>query len=430
MKTSIKFFCLSLLLAGWSLYADGSTVDITPDSPSFFDLDQPVEEADTLVTPTEHEQSDTDDDDNDDDEDHDDFFSDDSDDDSNDSQQNQDYDDPTPGYAAPDTSSMKSAPNNIADLNEQKNLQPIYNAPYRLNLPGSWTFFTTAKVLVWRPQEEYLYLGYRLPLVPSRDLGDRVNFDFKYKPGFKLGYGKSFPYDNWDVFVEYTWLYSHQTTKTKELANPRGIVPSWDGSVILNGLAKMKGIWTLHTNVVDGILGRKYQVGDRFYAHPFMGIRATVIPQKFTETHYTNGIRSDTRTTQSTWAIGPRFGIDSWFKITDSFRVLSTFALAELYQEFRMYYRAQNNTNPLVLTRQNKRLYKTIIPNTEMSLGFAWGCYLLDNFAHFDISASYDFNVFFNQNELKNFVSRVYEMGSRVGNLYFSGLTFTAKLDF
>jgi hypothetical protein len=68
-----------------------------------------------------------------------------------------------------------------------------------------------------------------------------------------------------------------------------------------------------------------------------------------------------------------------------------------------------------------------------MEMGFGWGRYFDNNNWHFDLSAAYDWQVFFNQNMLHSFSSS-YEMIAKNttvnGNLYVQGCTITARLDF
>ena len=86
-----------------------------------------------------------------------------------------------------------------------------------------------------------------------------------------------------------------------------------------------------------------------------------------------------------------------------------------------------------VTTQKNLGCLRT---HLELEMGIGWGSYFDNNNWHVDLSAGYNFQVFFDQNAFRRF----YQSGTGTtvdalsflpnGNLYLQGLTATLKVDF
>lgn len=66
-----------------------------------------------------------------------------------------------------------------------------------------------------------------------------------------------------------------------------------------------------------------------------------------------------------------------------------------------------------------------------MNLGIGWGSYLGCQDYHLDILATYDFQVFWNQNMMVQLADDVFiRTGHAAANLYLQGLTVRTQFDF
>jgi len=148
--------------------------------------------------------------------------------------------------------------------------------------------------------------------------GNIVNMHFDFKPGFKVGLGGNFDYDNWDMGLEYTWFHN---TNSQTASDPTG------GNLLTmvgnpyrttnNGLYdNIHSKWTLKMDIIDLNLGRWHYVGTQLTFRPGFGARADWIRQKLSTTETRNvtntagSVTADTGVvTQrtSSWALGPEF---------------------------------------------------------------------------------------------------------------------------
>lgn len=75
--------------------------------------------------------------------------------------------------------------------------------------------------------------------------------------------------------------------------------------------------------------------------------------------------------------------------------------------------------------------YNTIRFNNDMSVGLGWGSYFDCRNYHFDLLATYDFQIFWNQNMMRQLVDEFQGTTSASAhNLYLQGLTVKAEFDF
>ncbi len=70
--------------------------------------------------------------------------------------------------------------------------------------------------------------------------------------------------------------------------------------------------------------------------------------------------------------------------------------------------------------------------HADFELGLGWGTYFDNNNWHIDFSATYGFQIFWDQNMFRNFESSVAPAKSFApnGNLYVHGVTLNADFDF
>jgi len=85
--------------------------------------------------------------------------------------------------------------------------------------------------------------------------------------------------------------------------------------------------------------------------------------------------------------------------------------------------------NRYIENANNKNYLRT---HTELGLGAGWGSYINDNRFYLDFSASYNFQVFFDQNMFRLINSEDMPGVSSFpnGNLYTQGLTLSMSFDF
>jgi hypothetical protein len=84
--------------------------------------------------------------------------------------------------------------------------------------------------------------------------------------------------------------------------------------------------------------------------------------------------------------------------------------------------------------RTNLNDFSALRPNLDLSLGLGWGSYLGCRRMHLDLAATYDFNIFWEQNMMRSLADLTSDTTARpdgaASNLYFQGLTVKANFEF
>ena len=344
--------------------------------------------------------------------------------------------------------------------NEKNCFGPAYNQPARVKVGGtSWTFWADASFTYWEALEEGLGLAVNteindgsLVYIPNN--GKFIFQDSSYKPGFKIGLGMDLGYDDWSLFGEYTWFRS--TTVTHATSSGPGVpvlfFSSWFamdyGYISAKSLASK---WNLNIDLADVAVSRPFYQGTHLILEPFGGIRGQWIRQDLTLRGsqffvYSGGDYIQTReTAQSTtrahsWAVGPRAGCLGKWHLGWGFRFEGDAAASVLYTQ---YTKVSTNQDNLSVGTEYEDIYGTAAKKAEfrdynclrvvneMNLGVGWGRYFDRRNYHLDFLLSYDFQVFWNQNIMRDLKDTIYiQTGASSGNLYLQGLTLKTQFDF
>jgi len=274
-------------------------------------------------------------------------------------------------------------------------------------------------------------------------------------------------FDNWILFGEYTRLHFKESTSYEissssehDLFFSFWQIPIRHFPVIESlGSFKVSSKWYLKIDIGDLILGRPYYVGTNLTFNPYVGVRAYRIDQKYNfltreeeEMEATNYFYiNENKNKSDSWGLGTKFGIDTNWILGAGFRLFGDMSLSICYQHFKLYqnlwyyqYEPGESDVSNAFGSVSKEKDK-VLPNVNTVLGFGWGTYFDNCNWHFDLTASYDFNYFWQQNMMQwlnqacwtsyNVVSGtgsylVYMNTAAAKDLILHGLTITARLDF
>jgi len=375
-----------------------------------------------------------------------------------------------------------------------------YNEPYKIEVACPWDTSVSLSYILWQPKMENTQYGDIQTEIDNNfnsyaDVTvcrDRLDVDQKYTSGFKAGLGFLCNCDFWDVFLEYTYLrscanrktsvadtaYVTDGTETTSKYNNGYFFTGCEGESALLGQDQnfkpftASGNWNIDLDVGDAEIARKYYVGKCLLFRPFASLRLAFIRQSYlakyagptapdvnqafnNPTEENGSFTFQNTSTVNSWGIGPRAGIDMTWVFCGNFRAFSDFAAGILYTR---YYKQMNkgecsiydDTNTLIGQFTNKAeekdTYCVLRPETECTLGLAWGCDFECSRWYFDLSVGYTFNIFWDQNlfyeSSKEYVRNVAgDIGTVMdktnnllnvngGDLYFQGLTVTLALHF
>lgn len=361
-------------------------------------------------------------------------------------------------YADHPNSSISSSPTYISgEILKPGELPGGYNQSADYKLDDSYGVYFTSDFIYWNLQQDLVRLGNIMTTDSSGALGlldgsgETVFMDTKYAPGFQVGLGFNMEgIDGWNFYSEYTW-YQNTNSYSRAAHHDQVVVPSGLREDVVSGIAtdiivaekaKMKSQY--HYNNLNLTVQRPFYFGRRVTANFGVGLRGLFVTQ--TVTTFAEDISSyhsgdvtkvdlgevlATKFYQKMWGLGPRFEFGTNWLLGYGFRIIADLAASVLYTSYTNLSGSVEGaaTLGIVADLQTRVLsnYNTLRAVTETSLGFGWGSYFgNNNDFHFDLSAGYEFNVYWNQNML----GMVVNASGSPGNTYLHGLNIAARLDF
>lgn len=165
----------------------------------------------------------------------------------------------------------------------------------------------------------------------NQEVNDVLSVPFEWSPGVRFGVDYALSHDGWDMKGNYT-RFSNQGND--QASSSTGISSPFLGNFYVNNAdgatveaspryANAKVKWTVHFDMLDWELGRKYWVSSALAMRPFAGIKGGRIHQKI-HTNWNNPINVTPATTfvegkenlkNNFWGLGPSVGIDSVWKL-------------------------------------------------------------------------------------------------------------------
>lgn len=339
--------------------------------------------------------------------------------------------------------------------------------------------------------------------------------EFKWDPGFKLGVGVVFgDRDEWDLFLNWTWLKSKANgslttpqpliqdlafafSDIAESVHKIDIIPSWGNTALGGPAASARSHWLMHYNTIDLELGRNFFISKNVTLRPHIGLRAATIHQSVKANYdsifnsiewvdagvplgdafrtFSNNDRFKGKNDFD--GVGLRGGFDTNWNFLENFAFYGKLSGAILYGRFDVHENFKsdgtfsvvdfteaagvsfNLTNAYDLTIDDN--YHRIRSTLQAAFGFTWHTGFNDDKQHLFISLGYEFNEWFQQNELRelivaptpnsllipddtvppinvaNFaIQNQFDIGTeprterREGDLGLQGLTFDVRFDF
>jgi len=323
-------------------------------------------------------------------------------------------------------------------------MYPGYNQAARFDVNHCWSVFFDGSFLYWMAMEGGLDLIAVEDTVPSDPVHvSLAQMKYKYKPGFKAGIGLNFDTDDWDGWVEYTNFHSHTNRRISVGSSPSLIiipVISTGGVAPNFAYTFVNEKWALKLNIGEAAVSRWYYVGQNLVFNTSFGGRGAWISQKL-RFHLENpngsilgsnitppGTISNFTYSSSSWGAGPEVGLNTEWNMGGGFRLFGNGELDILFTRYNR--RAHLNSNMIVVSSLNdeyvtEKKINTLRTHVDLEMGLAWGWYFNCREWHFDLSASYGYQVFFNQNMFLVQIAPLTE-----NNLYIHGATAKARLDF
>ena len=366
----------------------------------------------------------------------------------------------TSAFAQQDKSSKKCPPcSTPCDFKEMMPGMPGYNAPSRINVCGNWDLYADASFIYWQVSQDNLAYalantGTLASVATPGVQGQYLQMDFNFKPGFKVGAGMNFGWDNWDSFVEYTRL--HGTSSTSSDAPTDGFLFPSTGNLYLldqsQAFGSASSSFTTNLDFVDWVLARSAFVGKQLMFRPVIGMRGAWITQNRSVQYKnpsTSGLTGafgngadltalyssvDVYSRVRSWGVGAETGFECCWMLGQGVRLYGNGYGDMLYTKYKLQDKSVLTlaSDGSVQSTISKDRVSAIRTHLDLEVGFGWGSYFDNNNWHIDLSAGYGFQVFFNQDMFRNSTDYVVVAAGTTanGDMTIQGLTAKVRIDF
>ena len=347
---------------------------------------------------------------------------------------------------SPDDNAM---PENVAGL----------NATGLKRMAGTRHFYATGEFLYWRAYEDGMDFAQKahieIPAGQGLELANSKvhNLHFHYGPGVRAGIGYYMPHSDWDLFAQWTYLHPIARKKINGFNNynlSSGAIGDYffpTRSVeSLTPLHGADGHWGVvyHTATLE--LGRVFSFNRWLSLRPHFGLMSAWINQKIKVEydHFTTGPvvepeRILVKQRNNFWGIGFRAGLDTRWPLSQGFSIYGNFAAALLWGHFHLSDHQAGDPSTVFGSNQARFIssifssIERLRPNLQAALGLRWDKYIKKNRYHWGVNVGYEFNEWFDQNELYRIVSSNFSLQNLThpgGDFGFQGWNFGLRFDF
>ena len=338
---------------------------------------------------------------------------------------------------------MRNLENRVSALERSKSgTGGMVNPSGRPAVKDGWGVFITADALLWQPRENGLEYatkvdGAQFTGAHSKEKSPRFSWDW----GFRVGLGYNMEHDQWDLYLNWTWLRgkSHHHN-TANAGSGEVILPRWSDPGSLGGAtaSSASAHWKLRLNVLDLELGREFYVSKWVTVRPHMGLRTAWIKQTY-DVDYSglniNGVAREIDMRNKYWGLGVRGGVNTDWGLGGGVSIYGNAAISILYGFFSVSKQesleltsgaAFNNITNL------SDFYHVSRAITDLQLGLRYDYMFCDDRYHFGIQAGWEHHMFFGQNQ---FILNVDDVAHGVtvanqGDLTMQGWTLNVRFDF
>lgn len=300
----------------------------------------------------------------------------------------------------------------------------IYATQGSVYFTGEWIFWRTRE----GGTEFAVERSSSSPGVLTDAVPKKVTFD--WESGFRLGFGVHLPHDGWDININYTLFQPSGSDHTSGSVFP---LLAFQGQFPVANVSDANAHASIDFQTLDVSIGRAYYLAKSLGLRPFIGAKGAWIDQHF-HIHYTGG---DIPAGQE-YRIedhndfkggGLLFGIESYWELGSHFSLFGNLSGALLIGHFDL---KQNQVQLNgVKTIDLDSDFNLLSPTVDLILGFSWDRNFANDRCHFGLSAGFESQYWWRQNQMEHFTDSSFPIYIRSQeDLACYGLTLKARLDF
>ncbi len=256
---------------------------------------------------------------------------------------------------------------------------------------------------------------------------------FDFDTGFRVGVGVNFPYfDGWDVYANYTYFNPEHSDSANGAIYPLFLFQGAPGGGG-NAVASAEGTWNIRLQSLDIEFGKAYYISETLSLRPFFGMKGTWINQH-AHFRYQGGYIPEGQTFRTHFENdfkggGPFIGTDGYWHLGGGFSFFADLAAALLVGHFDNDQRQFQLGGVEVVHLDSD--FNLVSPFLQMLAGISWDRNFSRDRRHLGLSAGFETQYYWNQNQTEQFTDDVRPAYVRQrGDLAFYGLTLRARFDF
>lgn len=252
----------------------------------------------------------------------------------------------------------------------------------------------------------------------------------KNKQKFKSGARFSAEFKAYrSVYLDLAYTYIRMNNKDSISAGADTILGTFlppNFSSLNSASAKLTG----NFNTWDLFLVKPYFVSECFISRPILGIRGAIIDQSIKIFYDIADSTNPVNAKNKYWGVGLNAGYRSEFLITKNYIIDTKSLFSLLYGKSKL---SQNSSSPITphATYDVKEDITQVKPNVELGIGFSYNRYFTKNINRLSFRVGYEFQHWWDQNQLKRFFSVdpvAIKTVSR-NSLKFNGFTFSLNIE-
>ncbi len=322
----------------------------------------------------------------------------------------------------------------------------LINPPSRFQVRDGCNMFLTADFLWWSANTDGLYYAQSNFGTPTTSNPPAGEVDFsghmqrvkeEWGPGFRVGFGGNMPYDEWDIYLNWTWFHSDPKDSAKETSHGPLLVlwghpdinsPAANANLASHAHAR----WDMTINVIDLEMGRAFWVGKHLSVHPFFAIRGAWIDQQFkVKYHYISSPHLEGRIKAESdfEGVGPRAGLDARFSLYNGWSIYGLVSAALMYGSLETDFRERENNSRIAHTDDS---FHRGISTVQMGLGIRWDAFFHRHRYHVGVTVGWEQNIWYGVTQFNHYLGQL-QNGTLVqnnGDLTLQGGTLSARFDF
>lgn len=322
------------------------------------------------------------------------------------------------------------SPGQKSSQQEFSHFRQIFDPNSLKNDKGLWV---DVEALFWQSNVGGMDYALKSSSTSSIQHGQAKSPHFKWDLGARVGLGYKLPYDHWDLFINYTYVHANAEGKTHTTNG--AVYPQWAAIDTDTYVTQAKANWHANVNMADLELGRNCFAGKWLTIRPFFGIRGLVLDQQY-KVSYKGGTafpadQAKLHLNTDFWGLGLRFGLDSLWGLCKGLGLYGNGSVSLLSGHFDVHEKEhlkQAHTQLMKVSRDVDNLVVT----ADLALGLKWDYMFSKDRYHLGVKLGWEFNVFFDQNQLFNFMSSTNPGSINFHNddLSFQGITLGLRFDF